>query len=288
MTITFARLKNFPNGGLIKGLSQPQPKWLQQGLTHWDRVTHICIANLTIIGSDNGLSPCWCQAIIWTNAGILLIGPWGTNFSEILIIIHTFSFKKMHLKMLSAKWRPFSLGLNMYCMSRTWGIEGCYFINLQHLEHCYLGGNAWLLTEQLFHFILKPLTFSLWLQYCKSVNLLISNLYKPLNKQNIKKLRVLFIMKSAAYLFKILVLVWKYCLSRYTDFYYKDQMVMKSCYIYNPNPYASEMASLYWHCPPDSCFMIFSWSNNNIQNGIGQMLALILACYGIFKPNCFC
>ena len=50
-------------------------------LTHWGRVTHICVGNLTIIGPDNGLSPGRRQAIIWTNAGILLIGPWGTNFS---------------------------------------------------------------------------------------------------------------------------------------------------------------------------------------------------------------
>ena len=56
---------------------------------------HICIGNLTIIGPDNGLSPGRRQAIIWTNAGILLIGALGTNFSEILIKIHTFSFKKM-------------------------------------------------------------------------------------------------------------------------------------------------------------------------------------------------
>ena len=41
--------------------------------------------NLTIIGPDNGLSPGRCQAIIWTNAGILLIGPLGTDFSEISI-----------------------------------------------------------------------------------------------------------------------------------------------------------------------------------------------------------
>ena len=59
-------------------------------LTHWGRVTHICVGNLTIIDSDNGLSPCRRQAIIWTSAGILLIGPSGTNFSEILIKIHTF------------------------------------------------------------------------------------------------------------------------------------------------------------------------------------------------------
>ena len=81
--------------------------------THWGRVTHICVSKLTIIGSDNGLSPGRCQAIIWTNAGILLIGPLGTNLSEILIKIYTFSFNKMHLKMPSGKWRPFCLGLNV-------------------------------------------------------------------------------------------------------------------------------------------------------------------------------
>ena len=43
-------------------------------LTHWGRVTHICVGNLTIIGSDNGLSPGRRQAITCTNAGILLIG----------------------------------------------------------------------------------------------------------------------------------------------------------------------------------------------------------------------
>ena len=85
---------------------------VSQHLTHWGRVAHICVSNLTIIGSDNGLSPGRRQAIIWTNAGILLIGPSGTNFSEILIEIHTFSIKKMHLKMSSAKRRLFLLGLN--------------------------------------------------------------------------------------------------------------------------------------------------------------------------------
>ena len=74
---------------------------------------HICVGNLTIIGSDNGLPPGQRQAIIWTNAGILLIGPLGTNFSEILAQIKTFSFKKMYLKVSSAKWRPFFLGLNV-------------------------------------------------------------------------------------------------------------------------------------------------------------------------------
>ena len=55
-------------------------------------MTHICVVNLTIIGSDNGLSPGRRQAITWSNVGTLLIGPLGTNFSEMLIEIHTFSF----------------------------------------------------------------------------------------------------------------------------------------------------------------------------------------------------
>ena len=62
-------------------------------LTPWSRITHICIGNLIIIGSDNG--------------------PLGTNFSEILIKIHTFSFKKMHLKLSFVKWLLFCLGLSV-------------------------------------------------------------------------------------------------------------------------------------------------------------------------------
>ena len=82
-------------------------------LTHWGRVTHICISIFAIIGSDNGLLPGRSLTIIWTNVGILLIGLLGTNLSEIQIKIYTFSFKKMHLKMLYGKQRPFCLGLNV-------------------------------------------------------------------------------------------------------------------------------------------------------------------------------
>ena len=78
-----------------------------------NRVTHICVSILTIISSDNGLSPERRQAIIWTIVIILLIGTLGTSFSEILNEIHIFSFKEMHLKTSSAKWRPFCLGLNI-------------------------------------------------------------------------------------------------------------------------------------------------------------------------------
>ena len=82
-------------------------------LTHWGRMTHICVSKLTIIGSDNSLLPSRRQAIIRTSAGILLIGPLGTIFSEILIKILTYLFKKMRLKVSSAKWQPRCLGLNV-------------------------------------------------------------------------------------------------------------------------------------------------------------------------------
>ena len=97
-------------------------------LTHWGRVTHICFGKLTIIGSNNGLLPGRRQAIIWTNAGIFFIEPSGTNFSEILIGIHIFSLKKMHLKMSSAKWRPFCLGLSV--LRHTWVITSHSFADV--------------------------------------------------------------------------------------------------------------------------------------------------------------
>ena len=103
-------------------------------LTHRGRVTHICVGNLTIIVSDNGLSPGRRQAIIWANARILLIEPLGTILSEILIAIQTFSFKKMHLKMASAKWRPFCLGLNV--LTSDWYP---YWTLLATMSQCWNG-----------------------------------------------------------------------------------------------------------------------------------------------------
>ena len=50
--------------------------------------------NEAIIGPNNGLLPGWRQAIIWTNAGMLLIGHLRTNFSEIISRIFTFSFQE--------------------------------------------------------------------------------------------------------------------------------------------------------------------------------------------------
>ena len=89
-------------------------------LIHWGRVMHIYVAKPTNIGSDNGLSPGRHQAIIWNNAGLLLIESLGTNFSEISVVIQTFSLKKTHLNMSSAKWRPFCLGLNVLIKQSGW------------------------------------------------------------------------------------------------------------------------------------------------------------------------
>ena len=73
---------------------------LSHTLTHQGRVTHICVNEIIIIGSDNVLSPERRQTIIWTNDGILLIGPFGTNFSEILS-----EFKQFHSRKCTWKCR---------------------------------------------------------------------------------------------------------------------------------------------------------------------------------------
>ena len=70
------------------------------------------------------------QAIIWTNAGILLIRNLGTHFSEILSELHTFSFKKIDLKMSSTRWWPFCLGLNVL------KLEGICIIFMMKISIC--------------------------------------------------------------------------------------------------------------------------------------------------------
>ena len=83
-------------------------------INHWGPVTHICVGNLTIIGSDNGLSPGWGQAITWTNVGILLIGPlenklqWNIHRNS-YIFIQEDPFEKCGLK----NGGLFCLGLNV-------------------------------------------------------------------------------------------------------------------------------------------------------------------------------
>ena len=123
-----------PSGGHYQSQCWPRSMSTRSCiLTHWGRVTHIYLRNLTIIGSDNGLSLGRRQAIIWTNAWISIIEPLGTYFSEIAIGIQSFSFKKMHFKM-SVKWHPFCLCLNV--------------LKLQRLEH-----------------YIKLASFNVWVRY---------------------------------------------------------------------------------------------------------------------------
>ena len=103
-------------------------------LTHSDRVTHICVSELTAIGSDNCFSPGRRQVIIRTNAETLLIGHPRTNLSEILIEIHTFSFKKVHFKMWSAKWRPFRRGLSVLTHGAIWCTIGLFMIKTKIIK----------------------------------------------------------------------------------------------------------------------------------------------------------
>ena len=96
-------------------------------LNYWGQVTHICISKLTIIGYANVLSPGHHQAIIWINTGILLIRASGTNLNEILNKIHTFSFKKMHVKR-SVQWLQFCLGHHeLSTLHRSAVYHDCYF-----------------------------------------------------------------------------------------------------------------------------------------------------------------
>ena len=123
----------------------PLTYWHIFNATHWSWVMHICISMITIIGSDNGLSLGQRQqAIIWTNAGILLIGPLGTNFGEILIEIHSFSFNKMH-KMSTGKWRTFCLGLSVLTY---WGLKEMTAILLTTIWHVFY----W---QKMFKFLFK-------------------------------------------------------------------------------------------------------------------------------------
>ena len=101
--------------------------------THSGRVTHICVAELNMIGPDNGFSPGQRQAIIWTNDGILLIRPLRINFSEILIEIHTFSFKTMYLKYRLSNGGQF---VSAQCVNIL--VDSCVLFN--HPLQCYLPG----------------------------------------------------------------------------------------------------------------------------------------------------
>ena len=113
-------------------------------LNHWGRVTHICVSQPTMTGSDNGLSPGRRQAIIWTSTRILLIGTSGTKFSEILSETDTFSFTEMHLKT-SGKWRKFCLRLNLIILKEAPALSSILLIS--KMTTCHMTSR----TSQLSH-----------------------------------------------------------------------------------------------------------------------------------------
>ena len=129
-------------------------------LTHWGQVTHICVSKLTVIGLDNGLSPGRHQAIIRTNARMLLTEPSGTKFSDIFIEIHTFSFKKMLREISSSKQQPSHPGISVlthWGLDKNGGRLGDYILNsFSHRELQYF-------SSQLHRSLL------LWIQINKSL-----------------------------------------------------------------------------------------------------------------------
>ena len=87
---------------------QPSKIWVN------NEVPNLSITNCVIFGSDNGLFPVRCQAIISTNDDFVTLRPLETNFNEISRKIQQFSFKIMNLNISSAKWEPIYLDRNVY------------------------------------------------------------------------------------------------------------------------------------------------------------------------------
>ena len=127
----------------ISGAHRVSNVWIRgskcYGLSDWGLVAHIFFGNLTIIGSDNGLSPDRRQAITWASAEISFMGPlkklqWNLKKN------HTFSFKRMRLKTSSANRRPFCLGLNVLKKTQQPAdmILSCYIYTGPIVSHSYM------------------------------------------------------------------------------------------------------------------------------------------------------
>ena len=130
-------------------------------------MTHICVGKLTIIGSDNSLSTCLHQAIIGTNAGILLSRTFETNFSEILSNIHTFHSRKWVWKRRLWNGGHFVTGLIV--------IDQVHLIKAQLRTHFYIDLSLGIKSQRILwakHLVLKTerlwiIRSILWLLICK-------------------------------------------------------------------------------------------------------------------------
>ena len=132
-----------------------------------------CVSKLNIIGSDNGLLPGRRQAIIWFNAGILIIRTLGTNCSEFLSEIHKFSLKKMHLKVSSGKRRASCLGFNVLTQIRG-GDQALNFLNCVARNH---GATSYETISTLIYRNNSQNTFFSYLEYSLVVILTYLSLY---------------------------------------------------------------------------------------------------------------
>ena len=71
-----------------------KPVYTRRHLTHLPECRIYASVNWVSIDSGNGLSPVYCQAITWTNADFLLIGPFEIDFIAIRIEKQNFLFTK--------------------------------------------------------------------------------------------------------------------------------------------------------------------------------------------------
>ena len=113
---------NFRKSKFQKLIARILPRWLLYAL-HFQNQWMIMHKNkqqdLLAMKQDLLVEAEWrIYAIIWKNAWILSIRPLAPNFNDILIKIHTYSFKKMHMILSLGKWRPFCVGLNVLNMSQ--------------------------------------------------------------------------------------------------------------------------------------------------------------------------
>ena len=99
--------------------------------------------NYIIIGSDNGLSPIQRQAIIQDNAVLLSVDILGTFSFDILIKSQILSWIKMHMRVSSAKWPQFFLGL-IVLGSQIFCLFLSYYYLLQTLRALYYTTWSWI------------------------------------------------------------------------------------------------------------------------------------------------
>ena len=104
--------------------------------THVPLVTHIYVGELGQHWFRQQMVACSAPSHYLNQccADLLSIEPLVINFSEILIKMWTFSFKKMCLKMLSAKWQASCSGGDELRVSRSPFTQNLNYLPSYHVE----------------------------------------------------------------------------------------------------------------------------------------------------------